>query len=133
MNPAINLNKNELKKRFQDSGMANDQVELAMKVFEDNNVPLTISFPFEEFISKGFMLSIVSNDPTKGNGKDRFYIEKFNFGFNDLGKEKFIPMKSVTIPKLDLNSNERDIIEIELEVLGDPINIKDSESHQNHI
>ncbi|UML84098.1 hypothetical protein FH587_19030 [Leptospira interrogans] len=121
MNPAINLNINELRKRFENSGMAIDQVELAMKVFEDNNVPLIISFPFKEFISKGFMLSIVSNDPAKGNGKDKFYIEKFNFGFNDLGKEKFIPIKSVTIPKLDLSTNERDFIEIELEVIGDPI------------
>ncbi len=58
MNPAISLNKNELRKRFEDSGMASDQVELAMKVFEDNNVPLIISFPFKEFISISYLFSV---------------------------------------------------------------------------
>ncbi|WP_036042573.1 hypothetical protein [Leptospira alstonii] len=126
MNPAIEIDKEELKKRFEVSGILPEQIELVMDVFEQSSVPLKISFPFEEFIKDVFTLKIVTHDLKKNdieNGK--FYVDTYNFSFTSENGENFIPINYLKMPEFDLNNLREDYIEIKLGVLDNPITIRD--------
>ncbi|EKR73050.1 hypothetical protein LEP1GSC041_1449 [Leptospira noguchii str. 2006001870] len=126
MNPAIEIDTEELKKRFEISGMLPEQIELAMNVFEQSSVPLKISFPFKEFIKDGFTLQIVNHDLKKNDIKNgKFFSQKYNFGFYSKDKESLIPINYLKIPEIKIDYFDSEKVEVKIGVLCEPVALKD--------
>ncbi|WP_061256837.1 hypothetical protein [Leptospira interrogans] len=126
MNPAIEIDKEELRKRFEISGMLPDQIKLAMDVFEQKSIPLKISYLFEEFIKEGFTLQIVNYDLKENDIKNgKFYSQKCNFGFYSKDKERIIPIDYLKIPEIKIDSFDLEKVEVKIGVLCEPVALKD--------